>query len=47
MTKIRELKKSDVLTGGRGIVWQNRFPKYGEKVAVDDSLNLYFTKVLS
>ena len=31
---------------GRGIVRQNRFPKYGEKVTVDDDLNLYFTKVL-
>lgn len=31
---------------GRGIVWQNRAPKYGEKVTVDDDLNLYFTKIL-
>lgn len=31
---------------GRGIVWQNRFPKYGEKVTIDDGLNLYFTKKL-
>ncbi len=31
---------------GKGIVWQNRFPKYGEKVTVDDDLNLYFTKIL-
>lgn len=31
---------------GRGIVWQNRFPKYGEQVTVDDNLNLYFTKKL-
>ena len=32
---------------GRGIVWQNHFPKYGEQVTVDDNLNLYFTKRLS
>lgn len=31
---------------GRGIVWQNRFPKFGEKVTIDDDLNLYFTKNL-
>lgn len=31
---------------GKGIVWQNRFPKYGEKVIIDDDLNLYFTKKL-
>lgn len=31
---------------GRGISWQNRFPKYGEQVTVDDRLNLYFTKNL-
>lgn len=31
---------------GRGIVWQNRFAKYGQKVTVDDDLNLYFTKKL-
>lgn len=31
---------------GRGIVWQNRFPKYGENVTIDDDLNLYFTKIL-
>ena len=31
---------------GRGIVWQNRFPKYGDQVTVDDDLNLYFTKKL-
>lgn len=31
---------------GRGIVFQNLFPKYGEKVTVDDDLNLYFTKIL-
>jgi len=31
---------------GRGISWQNRFPKYGEQVTVDDDLNLYFTKKL-
>ncbi|HEX8267567.1 MAG TPA: GNAT family N-acetyltransferase [Pyrinomonadaceae bacterium] len=31
---------------GRGIVWQNRFPKYGERVTVDDDLNLYFKKKL-
>lgn len=31
---------------GRGIVWQNRFPTYGEQVTVDDNLNLYFIKEL-
>jgi GNAT superfamily N-acetyltransferase len=31
---------------GRGIVWQNRFPKYGEQVLVDNHLNLYLTKKL-
>jgi ribosomal protein S18 acetylase RimI-like enzyme len=31
---------------GKGIVWQNRFPKYGEKVAIDDDLILYLTKKL-
>lgn len=31
---------------GRGISWQNSFPKYGERVTVDDDLNLYFTKNL-
>jgi len=35
------------ISDGRGIVWQNRFPKYGEQVTVDDDLNLYFTKDLS
>ncbi|MGI8469904.1 MAG: GNAT family N-acetyltransferase [Pyrinomonadaceae bacterium] len=32
---------------GRGIVWQNGFPKYDEQVTVDDDLCLYFTKNLS
>jgi GNAT superfamily N-acetyltransferase len=32
---------------GRGISWQNRFPKYGEQVTVDDDLNLYLTKTLN
>lgn len=31
---------------GKGIVWQNRFPNYGERVKVDDDLILYFTKQL-
>jgi GNAT superfamily N-acetyltransferase len=31
---------------GRGIVWQNHFPKWGEQVTVDDDLNLCFTKKL-
>jgi GNAT superfamily N-acetyltransferase len=31
---------------GRGIVWKNRFPKYGDQVTVDDDLSLYFTKKL-
>ena len=31
---------------GRGIIWQSRFPKYGEQVTVEDGLNLYFTKEL-
>jgi GNAT superfamily N-acetyltransferase len=31
---------------GRGIVWKNRFPKFGEQVTIDDDLNLYFTKKL-
>lgn len=34
------------LPDGRGIVWCNRFPKYGEQVRVDDDLNLHFTKKL-
>jgi GNAT superfamily N-acetyltransferase len=34
------------LPDGRGLVWQNRFPKYGEQVTVDDSLNLYLIKKL-
>jgi GNAT superfamily N-acetyltransferase len=32
---------------GRGVSWQNRFPKYGEQVSVDDDLNLYLTKTLN
>lgn len=31
---------------GLGIVYQNRFPKYGEKLTLDDDLNLYLTKRL-
>lgn len=31
---------------GKGIVWQNHFPKYGDAVLVDDDLNLFFTKEL-
>jgi GNAT superfamily N-acetyltransferase len=38
--------KRGYIPDGRGIVWQNRFPKYGEQVTVDDDLNLYFTKIL-
>jgi GNAT superfamily N-acetyltransferase len=31
---------------GCGIVWQNRLPKYGEQVTIDDDLHLYFIKKL-
>lgn len=39
--------KRGYVPDGRGIVWQNRFPKYGEQVTIDDDLNLYFTKKLN
>jgi len=32
---------------GRGLVYADRFPVYGEQVRVDDSLVLYFTKRLA
>lgn len=31
---------------GNGISWHNRFPTYGEQVAVDDELTLHLTKKL-
>jgi GNAT superfamily N-acetyltransferase len=32
---------------GRGLVWENRSIKYGERLTVDDSLVLHFTKTLA
>lgn len=31
---------------GKGIVSHGRFPKFGEQITVDDSLNMFFTKYL-
>jgi len=39
--------KLGYIPDGKGIVSHGRYPKFGDQVTVDDSLNLYFTKDLA
>ena len=39
--------KLGYIPDGKGIISHGRYPKFGEQVTVNDSLNLYFTKDLA